>query len=366
MRGLTLIGLGAPSGVAAVAEALAAAAPGALVTGIPPLEIEATPLLAARHAGVTIDPPGIAAAARGAEIAFVTLWGGVLAPLTSRFSVRDLARELGLPVLLVLPPLGRLAGYGLAALDALRSGGLVPAGAVIPAWPEPPSRVLRDERELLAELSGLPVEVLPAAGSAAGWALDAWLETAGAAGSGAPSAAAARPAAHIALEPYRAWEGTARGDPRDTPRPRIMATLTEIVSVEGPLTASRAYALYARAAGGRKLTSVARAPLSSAVYWLAQEGRIALRRKEDVPWQGEELLAPLDAPAVRPRELGPRTLEEVPLDEIAELALRLVGAPSPGADRTPAKRAILGRYGLIRLTSRADAYLERALDLAAA
>jgi hypothetical protein len=59
------------------------------------------------------------------------------------------------------------------------------------------------------------------------------------------------------------------------------------------------------------------------------------------------------------RELGPRTLDEVPLDEVAELMDRLATA---GADDL--KRAVLDTYGLVRLTTKADEYLERALDLA--
>ena len=65
------------------------------------------------------------------------------------------------------------------------------------------------------------------------------------------------------------------------------------------------------------------------------------------------------ARAVRVRELGPRPLDEVPLDEVAELMERLATA---GANDL--KRAVLDAYGLVRLTAKADEYLERALDLA--
>jgi hypothetical protein len=130
------------------------------------------------------------------------------------------------------------------------------------------------------------------------------------------------------------------------------------------MRATRAYALYNRASGGRKLTSVARAPLSSAVYWLAQERRVILTRKDEIPWQDDDLIRLPDTPAVRVRELGPRTLEEVPLDEIAELAKRLSAARRT-TDSTELKRAILQTYGLVRLTTRADEYLGLALDLAA-
>jgi len=70
------------------------------------------------------------------------------------------------------------------------------------------------------------------------------------------------------------------------------------------MTASRAYSLYNRASGGRKLTSVARAPLSSSVYWLAQERKVVLVRRDEIPWQDDDLVRMPDSPAVRVRELG--------------------------------------------------------------
>jgi hypothetical protein len=135
------------------------------------------------------------------------------------------------------------------------------------------------------------------------------------------------------------------------------------VGIEGPMTASRAYALYNRASGGRKLTSVARAPLSSSVYWLAQERKLVLVRKDEIPWQDDDVVRMPDSPAVRVRELGPRSLEEVPLDEIAELVRRLRAARGP-LGSAEVKRAILDAYGLVRLTARADEYLGLALGLA--
>jgi hypothetical protein len=85
-----------------------------------------------------------------------------------------------------------------------------------------------------------------------------------------------------------------------------MAVLEEIVAAEGPLTATRAYSLYNKSSGGKKLTTAARAPLSSALYWLAREGKIALVREADVPWQGDDVARMPDHPEVRVRELGPR------------------------------------------------------------
>jgi hypothetical protein len=164
----------------------------------------------------------------------------------------------------------------------------------------------------------------------------------------APAADAPRAAAagRVALDAYRVWPARATGDPRTTPRPEIMAALLEIVGAEGPMLATRAFALYNRASGGKKLTTVVRAPLDSALRWLAQERRVVQ--------EGEVVRLP-DAPAVHVRELGPRVLDEVPLPEIAELMRRLGG-------RDP-KRAVLDAYGLRRLTAHADAYLGSAIEV---
>src|SRR4051794_26986247 len=61
----------------------------------------ASPVVAARHAGQTLDPAELVAALRdGAGTLVGALPGGILAALTPRYTVRDLAAELGLPVVL--------------------------------------------------------------------------------------------------------------------------------------------------------------------------------------------------------------------------------------------------------------------------
>jgi len=336
------------------------AVPGADV-GDRAYEVGAVPAVASRHAGRPLDPAALMAAARAANGAplLVTAGGGLLAPLTPRYAPRDLASELGFPVLVAAPATSSdaLNGARLTA-EAARSAGLAVAAIVLTRWPDPPTRVQLDERALLSELAGAPVLTLPGTKE---WPLDDWM--AGAACSTAATAARRAAPAAVALDPYRAWESRPMGDPRATPRPKIMAAMLELVAAEGPMTATRAYSLYNRASGGKKLTSIARAPLSSAIYWLAQERKVVLTRKDEVPWQGDDLVRLPDSPAVRVRELGPRALDEVPLDEIAALVERLRSARGVSGE-LDLKRAVLGAYGLVRLTTHADEYLGLALGLA--
>ena len=359
MRGLLVVGTRLDAGETLVAGRIAAALEPDVHLFAPAAEFHsASPVIAARHQGHAFDPARLVADAQshaGGGFLVASLPGGLLAPLTARYTVRDLARDLGLPLVIAAHAVPGVVNDVRLTLSAARAAGLPVAAIVLTGWPDPPNRVLLDERELLAEVTGMDVLVHP---SQREWPLAEWAE------SDAPpateEAAAPEP---LALDAYETWRPRNVGDPRGTPRPQIMAALLEIVGAEGPMTASRAYSIYNKASGGKKLTSVARAPLSSAAYWLAKEEKLHVTREADIPWQGDDVLRLPDTPAVRVRELGPRTLEEVPLDEIAELIRRLRSALGIDGD-AELKRAVLGTYGLKRLTTRADEYLGLALDLA--
>jgi hypothetical protein len=178
----------------------------------------------------------------------------------------------------------------------------------------------------------------------------------------APAPAAARAAATpVDLEPYVAWEQRPVPDPRTAGAEARMPVLLEIVAAEGPVLAKRAFDLYTRASGGKKTTTAVKAPLAGAVWRLKNQGRVEIAREGATTIEDDDVLRLAGSSAVVVRELGPRTLEDVPLDEVAELMERLATA---GA--TDLKRAVLDTYGLIRLTARADQYLEAALELASA
>jgi AAA domain len=379
MRGLLVVGTGIDSREVEVALALYDALPGARVFVTAELggavddrdgrsfRAVAAPVIAAQHAGAALDPAQLVAAARDGEGPLVAAApGGLMASLTERYTNRDFARELGLPLVIAARADGGVTNQVRLVGEAARVAGLAVAAIVLTGWPDPPNRVQLDERELLTKKARVAVVALaerPGADAASAWSISDWLDAERPPAPPEDEPQAAPAGAPIALDPYDAWQPRQVGDPRNTPRPQIMQTMLEIIDAEGPMTASRAYSLYNRAAGGRKLTSVAKAPLSSAVYWLAREEKVALTREAEIPWQGDDMVRLPDQPAVRVRELGPRSLDEVPLDEIAEL-VRLIRNSRGTSDPTGLKRAILTTYGLVRLTSRADEYLGLAIDLA--
>jgi dethiobiotin synthetase len=144
----------------------------ALVAGSTPAEVATitfgppvSPHLAARLAGRPIDPArllsAIRAAARDAEMLVVEGVGGLLVPISEDYSVRDLARDAGLPLVIAARPQLGTINHTLLTLEAARAAALEVAGVVLTPWPRAPSAVELSNRETIARLGEVPVSTLP-------------------------------------------------------------------------------------------------------------------------------------------------------------------------------------------------------------
>ena len=138
------------------------------------------PIAAARAAGASAD----ALVVEGV--------GGLLVPLTTRFTVRDLAVALGLPVVVAARPgLGTIS-HTLLTVEAARAAGLDVRAVVLTPWPDEPSAMERSNRETIARDGGgrgrdARARSAPASTSSRGRRgapVDAWLGEAGAAPAG--------------------------------------------------------------------------------------------------------------------------------------------------------------------------------------
>jgi len=261
--------------------------------------------------------------------------------------VADGARARGATVLVLAPGGPDLANHALLTVAAAREAGL-PIAAVVVAGPGGAAQRETLKAHAMTAVVELPDPQAPM-GKVADWPLTEWL-------SAEPAVAST---AGVALIAYGGWEPHPTPDPRSAGREAIGAALEEIVRAEGPVLASRAYGLLNKAAGGKKLTSIVRAPISAGAFRLRQAGVVEIAPAGTTPGQDEEVLRIAGTPAVRVRELGPRTLDEVPLDEVAELMRRLRAA---GASEL--RRATLDAYGLRRMTTHTDELLGLAEELA--
>ena len=78
----------------------------------------------------------VARRAGAGSIAVVEGVGGLLVPLGPEADVRDLARDLGLPLVVAARPGLGTINHTLLTLEAARAAGLTVAGVVLTPWPE--------------------------------------------------------------------------------------------------------------------------------------------------------------------------------------------------------------------------------------
>jgi dethiobiotin synthetase len=122
-----------------------------------------SPHLAAELAGVTIEPAELLATARAHELVVCEGVGGLLVPITPGYLVRDLAVDLGLPVVIAARPgLGTIS-HSLLTVEAARATGLHVAGVVMTPWTERPSPMERSNRTTVDQLGRVAVSGLPRA-----------------------------------------------------------------------------------------------------------------------------------------------------------------------------------------------------------
>ncbi len=125
----------------------------------------ASPHLAAAEAGEEIDPARLLEAARAAGAGAGALVcegvGGLLVPLAPPYLVRDLAVDLGLPLVLAASPGLGTINHTLLTLEAARSAGLEVAAVVLTPWPDTPTAIEESNRETIAALGGVEVRTLP-------------------------------------------------------------------------------------------------------------------------------------------------------------------------------------------------------------
>lgn len=124
-----------------------------------------SPHLAAELAGTPLDPVALIASAReaaaGSDVMIGEGVGGLLVPLVLGYAVRDLARELALPLVIAARPGLGTINHTLLTIEAARSAGPRVAGVVLTPWPDAPSAMEKSNRTTIAKVGEVEVAVLP-------------------------------------------------------------------------------------------------------------------------------------------------------------------------------------------------------------
>jgi dethiobiotin synthetase len=127
----------------------------------------ASPHLAAALASAPIEPARLVACARqlaGPPAERRTLIvegvGGLLVPLAEDYSVRDLAVELALPLVIAARPGLGTINHTLLTIESARAAGLHVAAVVLTPWPSSPDTIALSNRETIARVGAVEVHTL--------------------------------------------------------------------------------------------------------------------------------------------------------------------------------------------------------------
>jgi dethiobiotin synthetase len=159
-------GLAEPPGQWPPDHELLALAAGMVPEQVAPLRFgpAVSPHLAGSLANEPIDAVTLVERARvtagAAETLIVEGVGGLLVPLADNFTVRDLAVELALPLLIAASPELGTINHTLLTIEAARAAGLDVAAVVLTPWPSRPSQMQQSNRATIARLGAIEVAAL--------------------------------------------------------------------------------------------------------------------------------------------------------------------------------------------------------------
>ena len=162
---------------------------------------------------------------------------------------------------------------------------------------------------------------------------------------------------------YQAYSGQSFPDPRNASHGEIADGLCQIIEVEGPILVKRAYDIYLRGCGIKRMGAGLKSLMNKAFQKAVQQGLVIVEDELNRKGFIKAYVRTKGTPPIQLRERGPRTLEEIPPSEIlvaSHITLEK-GLFQEGSDEH--LHAILGLFNLKRLTTSTGSMLLEILDL---
>ena len=163
--------------------------------------------------------------------------------------------------------------------------------------------------------------------------------------------------------PYREWSGSGLPHPNDTHPFGILPGMRSIIEAEGPLTAERAFKLYVRGTGYKRVTRAVQDKLDTVIDRLLKQKEIEIDLLDNQVEEDAQRVVRMKG--VRPvalRLIGTRAMYEVPLNEVAHLIKHRMDQ-RPTSTHDDLMRYVLNIYGWKRLTEKVRSYLTSAISI---
>jgi hypothetical protein len=150
---------------------------------------------------------------------------------------------------------------------------------------------------------------------------------------------------------YVSYEGPACDDPRVVSLGIVAEGLLRIIEIEGPIVAKRAYDIYLRGCGIKRMGHELKSTMNKALAITIRQGRVI---SEDETGRRGFLFSVVrikGSPPIKLRRRGPRSLEELPPSELQTVAKHLAKKRNLDSGSDEHLRAVLDCFDLKRLTT---------------
>lgn len=167
----------------------------------------------------------------------------------------------------------------------------------------------------------------------------------------------------LKLEEYVEYSGAPGKNPNSAYNSEIAEGLTRIIGVEGPVVAKRAYDIYLRTCGIRRLGRELQKKMNKALQYAIRQGLIVC---EDELAKGGLVYSVIrlkGTPPVRLRKRGPRLFEEIPPSELNAVSTYLAEQEGCHVGTEEHMRMVLEWFDLKRLTAQTSGALKDIVNM---
>lgn len=165
----------------------------------------------------------------------------------------------------------------------------------------------------------------------------------------------------ISLAEYNHYLGNACHDPRSSNSTQVAEGLLDIIKVEGPIQVKRAFDIYLRSCGIKRMGHDLRDSLLSAALSLKNSKVLSSHKYTPDDDSLSEIIWVTGTQAEVIRKRGDRSLEEIPLGELYAITQLVASKNQISSGSEEHLRLILETLDLKRLTSNAEGILRRAV-----
>ena len=164
------------------------------------------------------------------------------------------------------------------------------------------------------------------------------------------------------LELYTPYSGSDCRDPRRASLDTIAHGLLRIIEVEGPMVVKRAFDIYLRSCGIKRMGRDLKDTMNRGLSRLIRDGSASSEKELKFADSLSSVVRSAGKAPIRLRTRGPRSFVEIPPSEVQAVARRLLEQLGAVIGSEEHRRAVLEIYDLKRLTAQVDARMEAILD----